>query len=77
MRKMVRAGAGIFDKPEPYKNGPAPQHWLSPMVRTYLLFSNGGGAVLEEYDVRVDITDETGRQSSIFQQENSCANLQR
>jgi hypothetical protein len=28
MRKMVRAGAGIFDKqePEPHKNGPAPQH---------------------------------------------------
>jgi hypothetical protein len=28
MRKMVRSGAGIFDKqePEPHKNGPAPQH---------------------------------------------------
>jgi hypothetical protein len=28
MWKMVRAGAGIFDKqePEPHKNGPAPQH---------------------------------------------------
>jgi hypothetical protein len=28
MGKMVRAGAGIFDKlePEPHKNGPAPQH---------------------------------------------------
>jgi hypothetical protein len=30
MRKMVRAGAGIFDKqePEPHKNGPAPQHCI-------------------------------------------------
>jgi hypothetical protein len=34
MRKMVRAGAGIFDKQEPepeperHKNGPAPQHCL-------------------------------------------------
>jgi hypothetical protein len=28
MRKMVRAGAGIFDKqePEPHQNGPALQH---------------------------------------------------
>jgi hypothetical protein len=28
MGKIVRAGAGIFDKlePEPHKNGPAPQH---------------------------------------------------
>jgi hypothetical protein len=27
--KMVRAGAGIFEKlePEPHKNVPAPQHW--------------------------------------------------
>jgi hypothetical protein len=29
-RKIVRAGAGIFDKqepgPEPHKNGPAPRH---------------------------------------------------
>jgi hypothetical protein len=33
MRKMVRAGAGIFDKQEPepemHKYGPAPQHWVS------------------------------------------------
>jgi hypothetical protein len=30
MGKMVRAGAGIFDKQEaePHKNGPAPQHWI-------------------------------------------------
>jgi hypothetical protein len=29
MRKIVRAGAKIFDKqePEPHKNGLAPQHW--------------------------------------------------
>jgi hypothetical protein len=26
MGKMVRAGAGIFVKLEPDKNGPAPQH---------------------------------------------------
>jgi hypothetical protein len=26
MGEMVRAGAGIFDKLEPPKNGPAPQH---------------------------------------------------
>jgi hypothetical protein len=26
MGKMVRAGAGIFDKLEPDKNGPVPQH---------------------------------------------------
>jgi hypothetical protein len=25
--KMVQAGAGIFDKLEPHKNGPAPRHW--------------------------------------------------
>jgi hypothetical protein len=33
MRKMVRAGAGIFYKqepePGPHKKGPAPQHWIS------------------------------------------------
>jgi hypothetical protein len=32
MGKMVGAGAGaeIFDKPEPHKNGPAPQHCVNP-----------------------------------------------
>jgi hypothetical protein len=45
MRKIVRAGAGIFDKqePEPHKNGPAPQHcsklkvhhrWMIKKVKT-------------------------------------------
>jgi hypothetical protein len=30
MRKIVKAGAGIFDKqePEPHNNGPAAQHWF-------------------------------------------------
>jgi hypothetical protein len=27
MEKVVRAETGIFDKPEPHKNGPAPQYW--------------------------------------------------
>jgi hypothetical protein len=34
--KIVRAGAGagIFDKLEPDKNGPAPQHWKTCTVHT-------------------------------------------
>jgi hypothetical protein len=34
MGKMVGAGAGaeIFDKLEPHKNGPAPQHWANLLL---------------------------------------------
>jgi hypothetical protein len=34
MGKIVRAGAGagIFDKLEPDKKGPAPQHWVPVLV---------------------------------------------
>jgi hypothetical protein len=39
LRKMARAGAGagIFDKPEPYKNGPAPQHCFESRSRCPLI----------------------------------------
>jgi hypothetical protein len=40
MGKMVGAGAEIFDKlePEPHKNGPAPQHWVTPDLFSVLPF---------------------------------------
>jgi hypothetical protein len=43
---MVGAGAEMFDKLEPYKNGPAPQHWvlgslINPKIRQRFLKSTG------------------------------------
>jgi hypothetical protein len=35
MEKMVGAGAEIFDKLEPHKNRPAPQHWKLQWVSLY------------------------------------------
>jgi hypothetical protein len=41
MGKIVRAGAGIFDKLEPElepdKNGPAPQHWITVKSKSLLI----------------------------------------
>jgi hypothetical protein len=50
---MVRVGAGIFDKlePEPHKNGPAPQHWLT-VVHTVPVCQNNKGTVPASWDSR-------------------------
>jgi hypothetical protein len=52
---MVGAGAEIFDKlePEPHKNGPAPQHWVSGyryyfFIKTCEILVHGPLGPLEE-----------------------------
>jgi hypothetical protein len=68
MRKMVRVGAGIFDKqepePEPHKNGPAPQHCFLEHIFTeknfrrklseFLLQSGSGSGRFRKSDLDPD-----------------------